>query len=306
MDISPEAWTEDDLLSLIRNKVEERSDLEYKACGALHPRDDKKKSEISKDVSALANSDGGTIVYGMIEEKHLPKEVEGFDPSVITKEWLEQVILGNIRPRLQGVKINPVHLSTRAHGKYAYVVHVPQASTAHQASDKKYYKRFNFQNEPMEDYEIRDIMNRRTHPILIPQFEIGPIVTRTGNVEERKLYVTLRNEGNVRAQHVKLIFDTPRDLTGPGRAFLRGTGDQVEGLFGKVWSRHIFQKPDYVLFPHDELNLRDHAYWAEIRLNTDKFDRNDKTAVFLYWKVYADDMPPRAGELSLGDIPKAQ
>ena len=38
-----------------------------------------------------------------------------------------------------------------------YVVDIPQSNIAHQAFDKRYYKRFNFISTPMEDYEIRDI-----------------------------------------------------------------------------------------------------------------------------------------------------
>ena len=33
-------------------------------------KDDKKKAEIAKDVSAFANSDGGIILYGIEEQEH--------------------------------------------------------------------------------------------------------------------------------------------------------------------------------------------------------------------------------------------
>lgn len=46
-----------------------------------------KKNEVSKDVSAFANSAGGTIVYGMIENGYVPVRLDsGYDPSVISKE----------------------------------------------------------------------------------------------------------------------------------------------------------------------------------------------------------------------------
>lgn len=53
--------------SLIANEVEENIHLDYKASGALGKKDEK-KSEIVKDVSAFANSDGGIIIYGLTEE----------------------------------------------------------------------------------------------------------------------------------------------------------------------------------------------------------------------------------------------
>ena len=33
-----------------------------------------------------------------------------------------------------------------------------------------------------------------------------------------------------------------------------------------------------------------------------ELDRDDKSDVFLYWKAYADDMPPRTGEVYLGNL----
>ena len=85
----PKDWTEADLLRLINDGEEESLTLDYKACDALQKTDGKKR-EVSKDVSAFANSVGGTIVYGITEDGHKPKDPDdGYDPAEITKEWLE-------------------------------------------------------------------------------------------------------------------------------------------------------------------------------------------------------------------------
>jgi len=68
-----------------------------------------------------------------------------------------------IQPKIPGVIIHPVPLSIGP-DHVAYVVEVPQGATAHQASDRRYYRRHNFKSEPMEDYEIRDVMDRDQHP----------------------------------------------------------------------------------------------------------------------------------------------
>ena len=57
--------TEADLLALISAGVEESAALDYKRADSLNKRDDKKKTEITKDVSSFANSAGGTIIYGI-------------------------------------------------------------------------------------------------------------------------------------------------------------------------------------------------------------------------------------------------
>jgi len=161
----PWEWNEDDLLALVSNSTKESVELDYKACDAL-AQTDRKKNEVSKDISAFANSAGGTIVYGMIENGHVPVRLDsGYDPSVISKEWLDQVINSRIQRRIDGVRINQVELTKTSPGKVAYVVYVPQSMRApHQAADKRFYKRFNFESAPMEEYEVRDVSRRLIAP----------------------------------------------------------------------------------------------------------------------------------------------
>src|ERR1035437_439979 len=163
----PWKWSEDDIRALVTNQVEESLTLDYKACDALAPTD-KKKKEISKDVSAFANSAGGAIVFGVTEDKHIPTGLDvGYLPSNISKEWIEQVINGNIQRRIDGVRINPVHLTGAGAGKVLYVVAVPQSARApHMAADHRFYKRFNFESVPMEEYEVRDVARRSEAPDL--------------------------------------------------------------------------------------------------------------------------------------------
>jgi hypothetical protein len=53
----PWEWDEDDLQTLILNGTQESIELDYKACDAL-AQTEGKKNELSKDVSAFANSAG--------------------------------------------------------------------------------------------------------------------------------------------------------------------------------------------------------------------------------------------------------
>ena len=135
-----------DIESLIDNEVEEDIHLDYKAAGALD-KEDKKRTEITKDISAFANSDGGIIIYGVSEEDHRPKEISPIDGRIYTKEWLENVIQ-QIQPRIEDIKIHPIRIDDI--GRSIYVVKIPRSSNApHMARDKRYYKRFNFKSEPM-------------------------------------------------------------------------------------------------------------------------------------------------------------
>ena len=158
-----------DVQRLVENGIEGSLSLEYKSSDALALTDGKKR-EISKDISAMANSAGGQILYGIIEKNRKPTwDDPGVDPTRFSKETLEQIIDSNVRPRIDGLLISPVSLSS---GRVVYIATVPQAlaRAPHQASDRRYYIRQNFQVVPMEDFQIRDAFRRATSPDLFVSF----------------------------------------------------------------------------------------------------------------------------------------
>jgi hypothetical protein len=154
--------TKDDLQRLVDEEILESLTLDYKASPSL-AKDSRSRDELCKDVTAFANSAGGQIIYGIEEKDRKPVKVD--DGSNLSREWIEQVIDSNVQQRLDGLVITPVPVDS---GRHAYVLTIPQAlgRAPHQAPDKKYYKRQNFQSVPMEDYEIRDAFRRTTTPEL--------------------------------------------------------------------------------------------------------------------------------------------
>ena len=155
----------DDLTALIDNEAEESVHLEFKEARSLS-KDDKKKAEIAKDVSAFANSDGGIIVYGIEEQEHKAHALSYIDGNTYTKEWLEQVIQDNIQRRIEGLEIFPIRDNDVT--KSIYIVKIPRSSnTPHMSADKCYYKRNNFRSVKMEEYEVRDLFYRESTPNLL-------------------------------------------------------------------------------------------------------------------------------------------
>src|SRR6185369_614321 len=198
-------WTESRLQNFITSEIEESLTLEYKSGEALD-RNETKKKEITKDVSAMANSAGGIIVYGIREfeqenKRHLPEKITPVDRRQFPREWVEQIIQG-IRPRIDGIVIHSVSLSS-GENDVAFVIEIPQSNTAHQANDHRYYKRFNFQAVPMEDYEIRDVMFREQTPNIVLNFLIQ--ITH----DSQDLVIQAHNNGSAFAQYVAVFLDVP-------------------------------------------------------------------------------------------------
>ena len=117
-----DSYSIEDIKSLITNEVEENVHLDYKAAGAL-AKEDKKRMEITKDVSAFANSDGGIIIYGVSEKDHRPDKITPVDGRTYTKEWLENVIQ-LIQPRIEGITIYPIRIDNLENS--VYVVKIPR------------------------------------------------------------------------------------------------------------------------------------------------------------------------------------
>jgi len=197
-----------DLEALIRDRIEETSQLEYKAAASLGRSGDRKR-EISKDVSSLANASGGTIIFGISETKSndgpsFPEKIDPVDVREYSKEWLDQII-GQIRPRIRGLEISSVHVGPND-ADYVYVVNVPQGSTAHQALDCKYYARRNFEATPMVDYEVRDVMQRTIHPTVDIELRIIADFPFDRNSH---IALRLKNIGGVMARHYAVVLRIP-------------------------------------------------------------------------------------------------
>lgn len=190
--------TREDVDQLILDQVQESLHLDYKASGAV---DYSKRAEITKDVCAFANSDGGTIIYGILEQNNTPTKIDsGVDHKKFSREWLEQVINANISPRIDGIEIVQIALSP---DNSVYVVHTPKSYRGpHQSLDKKYYKRFNFQSVAMEDYEINDIRNRRNVVFPLVNFDVYM-------KEHNVVFLEVSNIGSLPAVDVSFTF-TPR------------------------------------------------------------------------------------------------
>jgi hypothetical protein len=162
-------------------------------------------------VSAFANSDGGRLIYGVKEEGTFPIDFdEGVDLSRIGREWILDTIYGKVRPRLEGLKAYPVE-HPRTRDRVLYVVEVDKARTAHMAN-RSYYKRFELQSVPMDDYEVRDVMRRSEAPDVRVRLVNHPTAFR-------EVFIEIRNQSPTPAAYFGLSF-----LFSPGVNIVRADG----------------------------------------------------------------------------------
>ncbi len=156
--------TEQDLQQLIGQYESIR--LDFKASALLDQPPDRIIKQLTEDVSAFANTEGGVIVIGIREGKSGKKSVaieidEGVDPVQMSPERLEQLIASNISPPIPGLTVRPIPLSGPKAGRVAYIVTVPKGTTAYQARHSLlYYGRTEFAATPLHDNVIRLLMTR--------------------------------------------------------------------------------------------------------------------------------------------------
>jgi hypothetical protein len=193
---------EKDIENLIENKIQEDTNLDYKTPD--FSKGDFNK-ELAKDVSAMANSDGGTIIYGIQEENHFPKEIIWIKKDEGYCEKIEQIINSKIFRKIEGIKVRKI--SSEDKTKFVIVVDIPKSDAApHQihedSTQRRYYKRHGSITEQMEHYEIEDLFFKRKRPTLKiglrniskerdkPAFEI--YLENTGKVVAEQTYIKLK------------------------------------------------------------------------------------------------------------------
>ena len=320
-----------DIEGLIKNKVEESLHLDYKAAGSLQNTDGK-KTEIAKDVSAIANSDGGIIIYGMAEfsepdKKYLPEKISPINRIEFSKEWLENVINSNISPRIDGLVIIPIPLENEQ--EVVYVVEIPKSTTAHQNTrDFKYYRRYNFSSLPMLAHEIQDVMNRNKHPEIVLDFMIEKYpYKRTTEVVENELAkyqsafpktsintgvsygstfvlkCTPVNEGRIYANYINYFLKVnPYDVILQPESYVIDKTYGFATIYGDNTIRDIvdnvsgFSKYGPSRFDPVLPNMRGYSKKIELSPNY-KFMNAE-----IEWTVYADNALPKTGKIKLNEV----
>ncbi|TFW05581.1 hypothetical protein E4K72_11110 [Oxalobacteraceae bacterium OM1] len=178
-------------------KVPESQFIEFKRGQALDEIDKSQiKEEIVRDVSAFANAGGGTIIYGLDEDRSSSPAVACALSAVTNPKAdtlrLTSIIRSGMEPVFNAFDVREIPVPA---GGKIIVIDIEKAETAHQCkADHKYYHRSGPSRTPMYDHQIRDVMNRRTSPVVRLHTELHT-VQRHSNAHVYDLRIALSNEG---------------------------------------------------------------------------------------------------------------
>lgn len=253
---------ESDLALLHAGNVKESLYLEFKASAAIDKKDDAKKLEMARDVSAFANSAGGQIIYGMAEKNHEPSGLDvGIDPKSYPTIWFEQILQQHITPNIHGLDIHHVPLSN---GNVAVVITIPPTNgDPHQVSDGKYFRRNNFNRISMDHYEIKAMFYRTTTPELFVDFTLSrgdntAINYNSGDELSQPvgIGVVLGNRSVQPAFHTVIQIGVHTSLTLMQTEDWNLTGMKGEGSAARRWlSRSLSSPPNLPVFKEIDQTL---------------------------------------------------
>lgn len=162
------AVTLEDLKRLVDNAVSESTHLDFKRELSLEDKDQKK--EFLRDLTSLANAQGGTIVYGIDEERDLAnkptgvaKEICGFtianrDAFILT---IGHLLKDGVDERLPSYEIDTVAITSTT---YVLMLRVPSSIRAPHmvtlAGERRFFMRVNTGRQEMSTAQIRDSVLR--------------------------------------------------------------------------------------------------------------------------------------------------
>ncbi len=281
-------------------------------------------NELAKQVSAFANSGGGTIVYGVedktkaISNGGIPFRIKG---RTTAKEWLEDVIPRLVEFPLQKFNVYEVHNSSPssniAADKCLILVDIPDSDAApHQSvRDKHYYARVGGKTVPISHRHVVDIMGRAKHPkIMLTSATVKTWLWKDGRLSNIVLQSEFTNVGKVYANYVNGNIFLPSNIAGQDKHFTDT----------KIVNDKVYRKLEFNNIHQDLIDTRDNPKWGRkeefyvTRYNPILPKLSIRVGILLaeelfsnmhilekeelLWEVYADNAPTETGIFSLKDV----
>lgn len=183
--------TKDDLKQLIDNQVIEGKTLEYKSI--LPTNGDEDKKEFLADVSSLANTDGGDLIFGISEDKKEIKQDFGIEMLNADTEIqrLENMIRDGISPRID-VDLQMVDVGDK---KSVLIIRVkPSLNSPHRVifkNSNRFFKRNSNGKYEMDVFELKNAFGAN-----------GNLIDSIREFRRKRVFDLKANSGPVRLENV--------------------------------------------------------------------------------------------------------
>ncbi|HEX8265964.1 MAG TPA: ATP-binding protein [Pyrinomonadaceae bacterium] len=318
-------WDEDYILSLPQG---EHDWLEFKSSRLLDftlpgVNANDVFSELSKQVSAFANSGGGTIVYGVQDTPIGTLRTVDADGGVSlilkkgTKEWLEDIIPNLVDFPLSSFNVYVVTAKDATSGiatdKGLFLIDIATSDAApHQAKDKKYYARVGGKSQPIGHRLVMDIVGRAKYPKLKISCSILPKEKRLPHESKDALRFFCENIGRIFANYVNGYIYIPSDIHDPinknvqtinskkyNRVWFDNTHQDIVG-----WRNAGLTSEPYTITRYDPV-LPELGFRAAVEeLSISKEDLTKYVDEFIYWEIFADNAPKEEGMIKISELIK--
>jgi Putative DNA-binding domain len=294
--------------------------------------------ELSKQISAFANSGGGVIVFGIENPKSgqpLKVDTEGgvsLNLQKGTREWLEDVIPNLVDFPIS--KVNVYELTAKENeasqikpDKAIIIVDIPSSEQApHQASDNLYYARVGGKSRPINHRFVMDIIGRAKHPKLIMDvslFRAGESKTyRYGGSKKLEIECYCKNNGSIYANYVNGWIYIPLSIINRNRNKKVIDEKEYSSFYFENIHKDIVgaqktyreinlggqkmpmsgEEPLYVTrFDPVLPRLRFQAVSEELKFKEIE-DLEDLLEEKISWSIYADNAPEVKGEITIKEL----
>lgn len=153
-------WTPAHVEALVKERLAETVRLDFKE--ALDLSRPAARKELAKDLSAMANQEGGFIVAGVKETDGIAEQLTPFALPPGFSELIDNINETCLSPPVPGLRHTPIR---RDDGLAYYCIYVPRSEYGpHQVTvggDYRYYRRNERSCVPMPDSEIQLRIERR-------------------------------------------------------------------------------------------------------------------------------------------------
>ena len=164
--------TSQELIGLIGNQ-EENLWIDFKQQDYHRDSNDheKHKREICKDVTAMANAEGGYILIGVREENKIAQDFFTVDDASNVARSINDICLQNVNPRIPNFEVEPYYLKWKNRGIELVIIHIPPSEMHPHSFTWKgttnFVKRYNDVTREFPISElVQDLLVRYQPPII--------------------------------------------------------------------------------------------------------------------------------------------